>query len=117
MILVNRAVSTASLDNVAWFSRIRTMNRKIHSTVSSSSQPNSVRIQRPRSEVDSNPGLPLSLSLLPENFVDCCYENLFVFFLVSGPANGASETLVYTRKKRLKQEALEKDSVKFPSFF
>ncbi|KAJ4907323.1 hypothetical protein Rs2_10981 [Raphanus sativus] len=77
MILVNRAVSTASLDNVAWFSRIRTMNRKIHSTVSSSSsKPNSVRIQRPRSEVDSNPG----------------------------PANGASETLVYTRKKKLKQE-------------
>ncbi|XP_018474528.2 endonuclease III homolog 1, chloroplastic [Raphanus sativus] len=77
MILVNRAVSTASLDNVAWFSRIRTMNRKIHSTVSSSSsKPNSVRIQRPRSEVDSNPG----------------------------PANGASETLVYTRRKKLKQE-------------
>ncbi|CAH8362286.1 unnamed protein product [Eruca vesicaria subsp. sativa] len=76
MILVNRAVST-TLDNAAWFSRI--MNRKIQATVSSS-KPNSVRIQHPRSEVDSN------------------------------PANGASrssETLVYTRKKRLKHEALE----------
>ncbi|KAJ0261929.1 Endonuclease III 1 [Hirschfeldia incana] len=80
MKLVNRAVST-TLDNVAWFSRIRTMNRKIHSTVSSS-KPDSLRVQHPRSE-DSNPE----------------------------PANGAcgsAETLVYTtRKKRLKQEALE----------
>ncbi|XP_022571634.1 endonuclease III homolog 1, chloroplastic isoform X8 [Brassica rapa] len=77
MILVNRAVST-TLDNVAWFSRIRTMNRKIHSTLSSS-KPDSLRIQHLRSE-DSNPA--------------------------SG-ASGSSETLVYTRKKRLKQEALE----------
>ncbi|XP_033144334.1 endonuclease III homolog 1, chloroplastic isoform X6 [Brassica rapa] len=79
MILVNRAVST-TLDNVAWFSRIRTMNRKIHSTLSSS-KPDSLRIQHLRSE-DSNP------------------ES------ASG-ASGSSETLVYTRKKRLKQEALE----------
>ncbi|KAG2332864.1 hypothetical protein Bca52824_004044 [Brassica carinata] len=60
------------------------MNRNIHSTASSS-KPNSVRIQRPRSEVDSNPE-PAS------------------------GAYGSSDTLVYTRKKRLKQEALEKDS-------
>ncbi|KAF3512034.1 hypothetical protein F2Q69_00001444 [Brassica cretica] len=81
MILVNRAVST-TLDNVAWFSRVRTMNRKIHSTVSSSSsKPDSVRIQHPRSE-DSDPE-------------------------TANRASGSSETRVYTRKKRLKQEALE----------
>uniref|UniRef100_A0A0D3B4E3 Endonuclease III homolog n=1 Tax=Brassica oleracea var. oleracea TaxID=109376 RepID=A0A0D3B4E3_BRAOL len=80
MILVNRAVST-TLDNVAWFSRVRTMNRKIHSTVSSSSKANSVRIQHSRSE-DSDPE-------------------------TANGASGSSETLVYTRKKRLKQEALE----------
>ncbi|KAH0889323.1 hypothetical protein HID58_051752 [Brassica napus] len=93
MILVNRAVST-TLDNVAWFSRVRTMNRKIHSTVSSSSKANSVRIQHSRSE-DSDPE-------------------------TANGASGSSETLVYTRKKRLKQEALEpleKKSVKSPPFF
>ncbi|RID69514.1 hypothetical protein BRARA_C01605 [Brassica rapa] len=81
MILVNRAVST-TLDNIAWFSRIRTMNRKIHSTLSSSSsKPDSLRIQHPRSE-DSNPE-------------------------TANGASGSLETRVYTRKKRLKQEALE----------
>ncbi|KAL0844121.1 hypothetical protein Bca101_017367 [Brassica carinata] len=82
MILVNRAVLT-TLDNAAWFSRMRTMNRNIHSTVSSSKS-DSVRIQRPRSEVSN-----------PEPASGTC---------------GSSDTLVYTRKKRLKQEALEKDS-------
>ncbi|KAF8068120.1 hypothetical protein N665_1151s0015 [Sinapis alba] len=71
-----------ALDNAGWFSRIRTMNRKsLHATFSS----NSMKIQHPRAE-DSN----------------------------SDTANGAcrsAETRVYTRKKRLKQEALEKDSL------
>uniref|UniRef100_A0A1J3JK96 Endonuclease III homolog n=1 Tax=Noccaea caerulescens TaxID=107243 RepID=A0A1J3JK96_NOCCA len=81
MILVNGAASS-TLNKAAWFTRIRTMNRKIYSTVSSS-KPVSLKIQHPRSESNPEPA-----------------------------ANGASgsETRVYVRKKRLKHEALEKDS-------
>lgn len=60
MILVNGAASS-TLNKAAWFTRIRTMNRKIYSTVFSS-KPVSLQIQHPRSE--SNPGIgSIALSL------------------------------------------------------
>lgn len=60
MILVNGAASS-TLNKAAWFTRIRTMNRKIYSTVSSS-KPVSLKIQHPCSE--SNPGIgSVALSL------------------------------------------------------
>ncbi|EOA27348.1 hypothetical protein CARUB_v10023463mg [Capsella rubella] len=77
MSLVNGAASSALLRNAAWFYRIRTMNRQIHGAVSSS-KPISLKTQlHPLS--DSN----------------------------SEPANVVSETRVYSRKKRLKQEPLD----------
>ncbi|KAG7568753.1 HhH-GPD domain [Arabidopsis thaliana x Arabidopsis arenosa] len=77
MIMVNRGAASSTVHNAASLYRIRTMNRQIHGAVSSSSKPTSSKTQHPLSDSNS--------------------------------ANGASGsvTRVYTRKKRLKQEALE----------
>lgn len=110
MILVNGGAASSTLHNAAWFCRIRTMNRQIHGAVSSSSKPISSKTQRPLS--DSNSGSFLSLSLSVQIPWKLCVA-VVVIIVTSNvalkPANGASGsvTRVYTRKKRLKQEALE----------
>ncbi|CAH2059916.1 unnamed protein product [Thlaspi arvense] len=78
MILVNGAASS-TLANAARVSGIRTMNRKIYGTVSSS-KPFSLKIEHPPSDPNTEPG---------------------------NGASSVSGTRVYTRKKRLKQESLE----------
>ncbi|XP_010510195.1 PREDICTED: endonuclease III homolog 1, chloroplastic-like isoform X2 [Camelina sativa] len=74
------AVSSTLVHNAAWFYRFRTMNRQIHGAVSSSKSL-SLKTQQHHPLSDSK----------------------------SEPANvvSGSETRVYTRKKRLKQEPLE----------
>ncbi|XP_010469713.1 PREDICTED: endonuclease III homolog 1, chloroplastic-like isoform X2 [Camelina sativa] len=81
MSLVNGGAASSTLvHNAAWFYRIRTMNRQIQGAVSSSNKPLSLKTQQhPLSDSKSEPAN-----------------------VVSG-----SETRVYTRKKRLKQEPLE----------